>query len=166
MELILFELGPVAFTFAHLFILLGGALIIMEAFIPEGHLVVFGVGLLAAGIVGMLVDFGMSFPVYILFLSLTALAVGILAFLGYRKVAKMYGTEKLTTSDSSDLMDKQGVVTKKVTPDSGEVRIRGVGSNPRYQARCEIGEISEESKIKVVDPRGGSLLMVEEINGE
>lgn len=161
MSLVLFSLGPITFTVAHAFLVVGAILVIMEAFAPGANMVVFGTGLLVAGLVGVLTGLGMEQGQYDIFiLSIIAVIAGLLTFFGYRSFLEKFKSDKLTTSSSEDLQGKQGVVLKTVTPESGQVRIRGVGSNPEYQARSEAGEIDPDTRVEVIDPGGGSILTV------
>jgi len=162
----LIEIGSFVITMAHAFVIVGALFIIAEAFAPGANSMVFGTGLLVAGLIGMGTGLGMKAKESDFFLlSLIALVVGLISFYFYRLMLNRHGGEKHTTSSSEDLKGKTGRVMEKVTVDSGRVRIRGVGSNPDYQARCEEGEIEPETKVRVIDPGGGSILIVEPVPG-
>ena len=158
----LIEIGPLVFTMAHAFVIVGAILVINEAFIPGANFMVFGIGLLVSGLVGMATGIGMQAEDSDFFvLSLMALVVGVAFYFVYRRMLASPTDQDHTTSDSEDLKGKTGTVLETVTPDSGRVRIRGIGSNPEYQARTDNGEIPPDTKVTVVDPRGGSVLLVE-----
>ncbi len=147
-----------------LLVLVGSALMIMEAFAPGAHFIVVGIALLAAGIAGLLL--GPLLPVAALPIVLAAvvLVAGGAALYGYRQFDFYGGKGSGRTSDSQSLRGKTGTVTQRVTQGEGEVKIDGGGFNPYYQARALDGEIEEGAEVMVVDPGGGNVLTVESVS--
>lgn len=130
-----------------------------EALAPGAHLVVVGVALLAAGLVGLLLG-PIASP---LVLALLVLAFGGLSLYGYRHLDIYGGKGTGQTSDSDSLKGKTGRVTSRVTPTEGEIKLAGGGFNPYYAARSVHGEIPEGEEVVVVDPGGGNVLTVESL---
>ena len=134
---------------------------ILEALAPGAHLVVLGVALLAAGLVGLLLG-----PVASPFvLGVLVLAFGALAFYGYRELDIYGGKGQAQTSDSGSLRGATGRVTETVTPRGGEVKLDRGGFSPHYSARSVDGEIPVGAEVMVVDPGGGNVLTVESLSG-
>jgi len=137
----------------------GIALLVAEALAPGGHLVVVGVALLVAGIVGMLLGPAAT-P---LVLAGAVLGAGGVAFWAYRHFDFYGGKGAGRTQDSDSLVGKQGQVVERVTPTSGRIRLADGGFDPVYSARSVAGEIPEGTTVVVTDPGGGSVVTVESI---
>jgi len=142
--------------------LLGGALIIAEAFAPGANFFPVGVGLFAAGLVGFLLPFAGPFAWLVMAVVVVLAAGGTLW--AYWEFDLMTGGGKDRTSDSESLRGKIGHVTERVTPRSGEVKLDSGGFNPYYQARSVDGEIPEGEEVIVLDPGGGNVLTVDSFN--
>lgn len=139
---------------------LGIALVVAEAMAPGAHFVVLGVAVLAAGLVGLLVPpLGQPFAA-----ALLVLGFGSAALYVYRRYDFYGGKGTPQTSDSADLVGKQGRVVERVTPSAGRVRLRDGGFDPTYTARSVDGEIPVDVEIIVVDAGGGSVLTVEALD--
>lgn len=137
------------FAVVGLFVLMG------EAFIPGGTLMVLGIGLMLSGVTGVLVSGVGS----LLQLSLLAGLYGAAAFALFRNF-DFFGERGPQTSDRYRLQGEEGVVEQPVTTDAGQVKLRQ-GFQPHYTARSYTGErIPEGKRVKVVDPRGGNVLDV------
>ena len=134
---------------------------ILEAFAPGAHLVVLGVALLAAGLVGLAL--GPAASPFVL--GILILVFGALAFYGYRELDVYGGKGQAQTSDSTSLRGATGRVTETVTPAGGEVKLDEGGFSPRYSARSVDGEIEVGAEVMVVDPGGGNVLTVESLGG-
>jgi membrane protein implicated in regulation of membrane protease activity len=148
------DLGPE--TLPLLLVIAGLGLSIAEAMAPGAHFAVLGVALLAAGIVGLLLG-PVAGPIV---LAVLVLAFGGLALAGYRHF-DIYGDSGTgQTSDSDSLRGRTGYVTERVTPQSGEVKLDRGGFNPNYSARAIDGEIPVGAEVLVVDPGGGNVLTV------
>jgi membrane protein implicated in regulation of membrane protease activity len=147
-----------------LLVLVGAALMVMEAFAPGAHFIVVGVALLAAGLAGLVVGPLLPAAALPLVLAAIVLVAGGAALYGYRQFDFYGGKGAGRTSDSASLRGKTGRVTQHVTGSDGEVKLEGGGFNPYYQARAIDGEISEGEEVMVVDPGGGNVLTVEAVS--
>ena len=140
------------------FALVGLVLLVGEAFIPGGTLMVVGVGLLAAGVTGLIFEINTLLP-----LTVLTAVYGAVAFAGFRHF-EFFGERGEQTSASDSLRGDIGVVKETVTADSGRVKLKSGGFDPFYLARSSTGEtIPEGTTVRVVDPRGGNVLEVEPI---
>ena len=139
----------------------GVALVVAEALAPGAHLIVLGVALLVAGLLGLLVP-ALAGPIAA---AAVVLAVGAASLHVYRNVDLYPADGSAGIGDSGSLAGEEGVVTETVTPNSGRVRLRNGGFDPVYSARSVDGEIAEGTEVIVVDPGGGSVLLVEAIVG-
>jgi len=129
-----------------------------EALAPGANFIVVGVGLLGAGLVGLLFPFLGPFA-----LGLFVLLFGILGFYVYHEFDIYGGKGQAQTSDSASLQGMTGRVTERVTPAGGEVKLQGGGFNPFYSARSMEGEIPEGADVMVIDPGGGNVVTVESL---
>ncbi|WP_181692767.1 NfeD family protein [Natronomonas sp. LN261] len=145
-------------------VLLGAALMIMEAFAPGAHFIVVGIALLAAGLAGLLLGSVLPAAVLPLVLAAIVLVAGGAALYGYRQFDFYGGKGSSQTSDSTSLRGKTGRVTKRVTDRDGEIKLDGGGFKPYYQARALDGEIGEGEEAMVVDPGGGNVVTVESVS--
>lgn len=144
-----------------LLLLAGAGLVIAEAFAPGAHFFVLGVGLFAAGLVGLAIPAGVGGAVALLIMAIAVLISTGLTLYAYREFDLYAGTGEGKTTDSSSLRGKTGRVTEQVTPTDGEVKVEGGGFNPYYKARSVDGEIEEGETVIVIDPGGGNVLTVE-----
>lgn len=148
------------FALPMVMLLAGTGLIVAEAFAPGAHFFVLGVGLFAAGVVGLLLPAGLG-SIGLLVMAVAVLVATALTLVVYRESDTFGGTGEGTTSDSSSLRGKTGRVTERVTPSEGEVKLEGGGFNPYYKARSVDSEIAEGETVIVIDPGGGNVLTVE-----
>lgn len=145
---------------------LGVLLAIAEAVAPGAHLIVVGVALIVAGLVGIgLSVLPVSWPILTVVMTLTVLATGAAALKLYRELNLYQGSGVGRTRDSASLRGSTGRVTERVTPTGGEIKLDQGGFNPFYRARSVSGEISEGEEVVVVDPGGGNVLTVESLGG-
>lgn len=142
----------------------GVVLAIAEAIAPGAHLIVLGVALIVAGLVGLgLGVLNISGVLLTAMLALTILLTGAIALFAYREL-DIYGGKGLArTKDSASLRGETGRVTEQVTPTSGQIKLDRGGFNPYYQARCLSGDIQEGEEVVVLDPGGGNVLQVESL---
>jgi len=145
-------------------VILGAALMIMEAFAPGAHFVVVGIALLAAGLAGLLLGGLLPAAALPLVLAAVVLVAGGAALYGYRQFDVYGGKGSGQTSDSASLRGKTGRVTQRVTRSDGEIKLESGGFNPYYQARALDGEIAEGEEVMVVDPGGGNVVTVESVS--
>jgi membrane protein implicated in regulation of membrane protease activity len=137
----------------------GAVLCIAEALAPGAHLIVLGVALLTAGLVGM---FLLSNATPFVLAGLV-LVVGLVALYFYRYYEIYEGTGSGQTFASSDLRGQTGYVVEEVTPRSGRVDLEGGGFDSSYAARTTTGTIPADTEIVVVDPGGGNVVTVERL---
>lgn len=149
-------------SLSFLLVLAGTTLCIMEALAPGAHLIVLGIALLAAGLIGLFVPAAATPFV----LAALVLAIGIGALFLYRNYDFYQGTGRGQTRDSDDLRGERGYVTDEVTPRTGEVELESGGFDSTYGARSISGTIEEGTSIVVVDPGGGNIITVEPVDGQ
>ncbi|MFW5929065.1 MAG: NfeD family protein [Halobacteriota archaeon] len=138
------------------FAVVGLVLLVGEAFVPGGTLMVLGVGLLASGVTGVLVPGVGS----LLQLSVLAGVYGATAFYLFRRY-ELFGERTEQTSDRYRLTGATGRVVADVGVDTGRVKLDAGGFDPYYTARTATGDvIPEGTRVRVVDPRGGNVLEV------
>jgi len=143
-----------------LLLITAGLLIsLAEALAPGANFIVVGIGLLGAGLVGVLLPFLGPFALGIIMLLFSALA-----FYLYHEFDFYGGKGQQQTRDSKSLQGKTGRVTERVTPTGGEVKLQGGGFNPYYSARSLDTEIPEGTDVMVVDPGGGNVVTVESLS--
>ena len=142
----------------------GVALAIAEAMAPGAHLIVLGVALIVAGLVGLAIGPFVTGSALAVALALTVVLVGGLSLVAYRELDIYGGKGAGRTSDSTSLTGRTGRVTERVTPDSGQIKLKSGGFNPYYTARSMSGVIEEGEEAIVIDPGGGNVLTVESLN--
>ncbi|MDQ2049905.1 NfeD family protein [Natronolimnohabitans sp. A-GB9] len=131
----------------------------LEAISPGAHLIVIGVALVGAGLIGVLFP-----PVANAFvLAGLTLVIGLAAAYVYNEFDFYGGKGTAQTSDSSSLAGSTGYVTETVTPRDGQVKLDEGGFAPYYSARSTSGTIEEGEEIIVLDPGGGNVLTVESL---
>ncbi|SDQ32616.1 NfeD family protein [Natronobacterium texcoconense] len=135
----------------------GLVLMALEALSPGAHLIVIGVALVGAGLLGVL------FPPLadVLILSMLTLGIGLAAAYVYNEFDFYGGKGTAQTSDSGSLAGVTGYATKEITTRDGEVKLDEGGFAPYYSARTTSGTIEEGEEIIVLDPGGGNVLTVE-----
>ena len=151
---LLFENMPLVLLIAGL-ILMG-----LEALSPGAHLVVIGVALVGAGLIGVL----FPSPLSPFVLAALTLVIGLAAAYVYNEFDFYGGKGTAQTTDSSSLAGATGYVTETVTTRSGEVKLDQGGFAPYYSARSTSGTIEEGDEIIVLDPGGGNVLTVESLS--
>lgn len=143
-----------------LLLVVGLVLMVLEAISPGAHLIVIGVALVGAGLIGVL------FPpvANVLVLAVLTLVIGIAAAYVYREFDFYGGKGTAQTTDSDSLAGATGYVTETVTNRSGEVKLEKGGFAPYYSARTTEGTIEEGEEVIVIDPGGGNVLTVESLD--
>jgi len=140
-----------------LLLVAGLVLMVLEAISPGAHLIVIGIALVGAGLVGLVFPPAASPFV----LAALTLVVGLAAAYVYREFDFYGGKGTARTTDSDSLAGRTGYVTETVTTRDGEVKLDGGGFNPYYQARAFDEAIPEGTEVIVVDPGGGNVITVE-----
>ncbi|WP_254528090.1 NfeD family protein [Natrinema gelatinilyticum] len=143
-----------------LLLVAGLVLMVLEALSPGAHLIVIGIALVGAGLVGVLFQPAAS-P---LVLAGLTLVIGLAAAYVYREFDFYGGKGTAQTTDSDSLAGTTGYVTETVTNRSGEVKLDEGGFAPYYSARSTEGTIEEGEEIIVLDPGGGNVLTVESLD--
>jgi membrane protein implicated in regulation of membrane protease activity len=141
----------------------GVILAIAEAMAPGAHLIVLGVALIVAGLVGLALGPFVGGGALAVVLALTVMLVGGVALFAYRELDIYGGKGAGRTTDSNSLRGRTGRVTERVTPDGGQVKLEKGGFNPYYTARSMGGAIEEGEEVIVVDPGGGNVVTVESL---
>ena len=140
-------------------LVVGLVLMGLEAISPGAHLIVIGVALVGAGLIGVLFP-----PVANAFvLAALTLVIGLAAAYVYNEFDFYGGKGTAQTTDSSSLAGATGYVTETVTARDGEVKLDEGGFAPYYSARSTGGTIEEGEEIIVLDPGGGNVLTVESL---
>jgi len=142
-----------------LLLVAGLVLMVLEALSPGAHLIVIGIALVGAGLIGLL------FPpvANVLVLAGLTLVIGLAAAYVYREFDFYGGKGSGRTTDSDSLSGRTGYVTKTITTRSGEVKLDEGGFAPYYSARTTDGTIEEGEEVIVLDPGGGNVLTVESV---
>ena len=133
-----------------------------EALAPGANFIVVGIGLLGAGLTGLLLSPLLTAGPFLL--GTLILLFGSIAFYLYHEFDFYGGKGQQQTSDSDSLHGKTGRVTERVTPTGGQVKLQGGGFNPYYSARSLDTEIPEGTDVMVVDPGGGNVVTVEALS--
>jgi membrane protein implicated in regulation of membrane protease activity len=136
---------------------IGVVLVVAEALAPGAHLIVLGVALLSAGLVGLLDPATFGQP---LAAAALVLVSGAAALYVYRRFDFYGGKGTDQTSDSETLVGEEAQVVERVTGTSGRVHVEGGGFDPSFAARSGDGEIAVGETVVVVDAGGGSVLTV------
>ena len=137
----------------------GLVLMVLEAISPGAHLIVVGVALVGAGLIGVL----FPSPLSPLILAALTLVIGLAAAYVYHEFDFYGGKGTAQTSDSNSLAGSTGYATETITNRSGEVKLDEGGFAPYYSARTTSGTIEEGEEIIVIDPGGGNVLTVESL---
>jgi len=109
-----------------LLLVAGLVLMVLEALSPGAHLIVIGIALVGAGLIGLL------FPpvANVLVLAGLTLVIGLAAAYVYREFDFYGGKGSGRTTDSDSLSGRTGYVTKTITTRSGEVKLDEGGFAP------------------------------------
>jgi membrane protein implicated in regulation of membrane protease activity len=152
-------MAPLEETLSFVLVVIGAGLMIAEAIAPGAHLIVLGVALFVAGLVGMYAPaaWGLGSPFA---LALLVLGFGAVALYVYRRF-DFYGSKGVARTSSSDsLAGQEGRVTERVTETEGEIKLEHGGFNPFYRARTDGDPIEEGTEVVVTDPGGGNVVTV------
>jgi membrane protein implicated in regulation of membrane protease activity len=160
---LLFQLDVISPDTLPLLLITAGLLVsLAEALAPGANFIVVGIGLLGAGLVGLLLSPLIALSPFLL--GILVLIFGSLAFYLYHEFDFYGGKGQQQTSDSDALQGKTGRVTERVTLSGGQVKLQGGGFNPYYSARSLDTEIPEGTDVMVVDPGGGNVVTVEALS--
>ena len=140
-------------------LIIGLILMGLEAISPGAHLIVIGVALVGAGLIGVI----FPSPLSPFILAALTLGIGLAAAYIYNEFDFYGGKGTAQTTDSSTLAGTTGYVTETVTAREGEVKLDKGGFAPFYSARSTSGTIEEGEEVIVLDPGGGNVLTVESL---
>jgi membrane protein implicated in regulation of membrane protease activity len=143
-------------------LLAGASLMVMEAIIPGGQFIVLGLTTFITGVIGVLTPVGDSVGL----LTVTFCASILLTYVVFSKL-DFYpkGDSGISaSSDSDDLIGKEGEALVKITQTAGRVQLDDMtGFSSEYQARSASGQTIEAgTRVIVTDGGGGSVVKVEE----
>lgn len=146
--------------------LAGAALMVAEALAPGANLIVLGIALFTAGLVGFFLPAGLGLLAPLI-LAAVVLVTSAVSYRAYQEV-EIGAPGRGQTLSSSSLQGQFGTVTERVSKTAGQVKLEDGGFNPYYEARSVGDDISEGTEVLVVDPGGGNVLKVEaaEIAGD
>lgn len=137
-------------------VLVLGILLTMTGAFGDPNLVIVGIVVTIAGIIGMVIG-PYSTPLVI------GSLIPLLGFLIYYifRYMEFPGSERPEqTSSVASLRGSEGRITKQVDTHGGEIKLDGGGFDPHYRCRTsgEILEVGE--RAIVIDPGGGNVLTV------
>lgn len=133
-----------------------GILLAMTGAFGDPNLVIVGLVVSIAGLIGVLVEPTST----LLVLAALVPVVGFLLFYLYRHVQFPRSEAPDQTSSAHTLIGQPGRVTEEVTPRGGEVELLRSGFDPRHRSRSRTGSIPVGERVIVVDPGGGNVLTV------
>lgn len=133
-----------------------GILLTMTGAFGDPNLVIVGLVVSIAGVIGVLVEPRST----LLVLAGVIPVVGFLLFYLYRFVQFPRSRAPAQTSSAASLVGRTGRVTEEVTPRSGAIKIDGGGFDPHYRCRTKAGTIAVGETVVVIEPGGGNVLTV------
>lgn len=147
------------FELAAIIVLVGLVLMALEAVAPGANLIVIGIAMMGAGLVGLL-EPSLATPIAQAGLILL---FGAVTLYGYQRLDLYGGKGREQTSDSASLIGQTGFVTERVTETDGEIKLENGGFDPHFRCRSTGAPIPEGTRARVVDPGGGNVLIVEPV---
>ncbi|MFL2521496.1 MAG: NfeD family protein [Halobacteriales archaeon] len=154
--------SPPQVSLALILLLAGIVLTTAEAIVPGAHFIVLGVALISAGLLGVAFS-PLNNPIA---LSVLLIIFGGIALYLFRTLDIYGGKGLFRTSDADSLRDKTGYVAEQVTSKGGKVNLYDGGFDSLYSARSTGETISTGTEIRVVDPGGGNMLVVEPVTAK
>lgn len=133
-----------------------GILLAMTGAFGDPNLVIVGLVVSIAGMIGVIVD---PESTLLVFAGLIPV-VGFLLFYLYRFVAFPRSRAPDQTSSADSLLGKRGRIIEEATPRGGEVKLERAGFDPHYQCQTREGTISVDERVIVVSRGGGNVLTV------
>lgn len=133
-----------------------GILLTMTGAFGDPNLVIVGLVVSIAGLIGVVVEPEST----LLVLAALIPVVGFLLFVLYRYVEFPRSSAPEQTSSARSLVGRTGRITEEATPRGGEITLYHGGFDPRYQCRTREGTIPEGEAAVVVSPGGGNVLTV------
>ncbi len=133
-----------------------GILLTMTGVFGDPNLVIVGLVVSIAGLIGILVQPDST----LLVLAASIPVIGFLLFYIYRYVEFPRSRAPAQTSSAASLVGRRGKITMEATPRTGEITIQRGGFDPHYRCRTESGTIPEGEEAVVISPGGGNVLTV------
>lgn len=138
------------------FVIVIGILLAMTGAFGDPNLVIVGIVVSLAGLIGVVVEPEST----LLVLAALVPVVGFLLFYLYRHVQYPRSEAPEQTSSARSLVGQAGDVTEEVTPRGGEVELLRGGFTPTHRARSRSGTIAPGERVIVIEPGGGNVLTV------
>lgn len=133
-----------------------GILLTMTGAFGDPNLVVVGIVVTIAGVIGMVLG---PYSTPLVVGSLIPI-VGFLIYYIYRFV-EFPGTERPEqTSSAASLHGAKGRITERTTERAGEIKLDGGGFDPHYRCRTKQGTLEVGERAVVIDPGGGNVLTI------
>ncbi len=144
-----------AFDLAFLLLVLG-ILITMTGAFGEPNLVLVGLVISIAGVLGLLLG-EYSTPIVLGGLVPT---VGFVLYYIYRYVQFPRSERVEQTSSAASLVGESGTLLSAADPRGGRVKLDGTGFTSEYPCRTRSETLAEGTDVVVIDPGGGNVLTV------
>ncbi len=135
-----------------LLLVVGLVLMVLEAISPGAHLIVIGIALVGAGLIGVLFPSPLS-PIILAGLTLL---IGLAAAYVYNEFDFYGGKGTARTTDSDSLSGVTGYVTETVTTRTGEVKLDEAGSPPTTARGRPTGRSRRERRSSSSIPAAGT----------
>lgn len=133
-----------------------GLLLTMTGAFGEPNLMIVGLAVTIAALIGMLLG-PYSTPIV---LGALIPLVGFLLYYVYRFLEFPRSRGPQQTSSASSLLGASGLILETATPRGGSIELDGGGFDPHYRCRTTGATIPEGERAVVVDPGGGNVLTV------
>ena len=133
-----------------------GILLTMTGALGDPNLVIVGIVVSIAGVIGVAVDPESTLLVFAAMIPV----VGFLLFYLYRFAAFPRSKSPDQTSSANSLLGKRGRITEEATNRGGEVKVDRGGFDPHFQCRTEGETIAEGERVIVIARGGGNVLTV------
>lgn len=133
-----------------------GLLLTMTGAFGEPNLIIVGLAVTIAALIGMLLG-PYSTPIVV---GALIPLVGFLLYYVYRFVEFPRSRGPQQTSSASSLLGASGRVIETATPRGGAIELDGGGFDPHYRCRTTEATIPAGERAVVIDPGGGNVLTV------
>lgn len=133
-----------------------GILLTMTGAFGDPNLVIVGLVVSIAGVIGVAVEPESTLLVFAAMIPV----IGFLLFYLYRFAAFPRSRSPDQTSSADSLLGKRGRITEEATERDGEVKVDRGGFDPHYQCHTKGETISEGERVIVIARGGGNVLTV------
>jgi membrane protein implicated in regulation of membrane protease activity len=147
----------ISLTIGWIMIIIGTVFLVVETTSPGFFIAVPGTVLIILGVLFVLGVDVFSSPAGIILAVLITLAASLVTIWIYRRINPDEASPTTISRDS--LLGREGIVTKKVIPDSlsGKVQVAG----QEWSAKSETGEIATGVRVRVVRSEGVHIVVEE-----